>query len=131
MFAVTAGSFYQKRFVSGADLRTVTSVQYIGALAIVAPLALATEPLFFDHSLTLYAVLAWSVLVLSVFTIAIMLMMINRGEVTRVSVLIYLVPSTVAVQAWLIFGETLNGVQITGMVLTALGVYLATRKTPE
>jgi drug/metabolite transporter (DMT)-like permease len=128
MFAVTAGSFYQKRFVSGADLRTVTSVQYLGAIAVVLPFALATEELHFDHSLTLYAVLAWSVLVLSVFTIAIMLMMINRGEVTRVSVLIYLVPSTVAVQAWLLFGETLNAVQITGMVLTAAGVYMATRK---
>ncbi len=128
MVGVTAGSFYQKRFVAGADLRTVTSVQYLGALVVVLPIALATEQLHFDHSLTLYAVLAWSVLVLSVFTIAIMLMMINRGEVTRVSVLIYLVPSTVAVQAWLLFGETLNGMQITGMVLTALGVYLATRK---
>ena len=128
MFAVTAGSFYQKRFVSGADLRTVTSVQYLGAIAVVLPFALATEELHFDHSLTLYGVLAWSVLVLSVFTIAIMLMMINRGEVTRVSVLIYLVPSTVAVQAWLLFGETLNAVQITGMVLTAAGVYMATRK---
>ncbi len=128
MFAVTAGSFYQKRFVAGADLRTVTSVQYLGALAIVTPLALATETLHFDHSLTLYAVLAWSVLVLSVFAIAIMLMMINRGELMRMSVLIYLVPSVVAVQAWLLFGETLNAVQITGMVLTAAGVYMATRK---
>jgi drug/metabolite transporter (DMT)-like permease len=128
MLAVTAGSFYQKRFVSGADLRTVTSVQYIGALLIVAPVALATEPLFFDHSLEIYAVLAWSVLVLSVFNIALLLVMINRGEVTRVSALIYLVPSTVAVQAWLIFGETLTLVQGLGMVLTAVGVYLATSK---
>ncbi len=128
MVGVTAGSFYQKRFVAGADLRTVTAVQYLGALVIVLPIALATEQLHFDHSLTLYAVLAWSVLVLSVFTIVIMLMMINRGEVTRVSVLIYLVPSVVAVQAWLLFGETLNAVQITGMVLTAAGVYMATRK---
>jgi drug/metabolite transporter (DMT)-like permease len=128
MFGVTAGSFYQKRFVAGADLRTVTSVQYLGAIAVVLPFALATEQLHFDHSLTLYATLAWSVLVLSLFTIAIMLMMINRGEVTRVSVLIYLVPSVVAAQAWVLFGETLNGVQITGMVLTAAGVYMATRK---
>jgi drug/metabolite transporter (DMT)-like permease len=128
MLAITAGSFYQKRFVSGADLRTVTLAQYLGGLLVVAPLALLTEPLFFDHSVEVYAVLAWSVLVLSVFTIALMLLMINRGEVTRVSALIYLVPSTVAVQAWLMFGETLNGVQIAGMVLTAVGVYLAARR---
>lgn len=125
MLAVTAGSFYQKRFVASADLRTITSVQYLGALIVVAPLALALEPLRFDHSHEAYLVLLWSVLVLSVFGIAIMLMMINRGEVTRVSALIYLVPSTVALLAWLLFGETLDRVQLCGMLLTAVGVYLA------
>jgi drug/metabolite transporter (DMT)-like permease len=125
MVAVTAGSFYQKRFVPVADLRTVTSVQYLGALLVVAPAALLTEPLRFDHSLEVYLVLAWSVLALSVFTIALMLTMIRRGEVTRVSALIYLVPATVAAQAWALFGETLNMTQLFGMALTAVGVHLA------
>ena len=96
MLAVTSGSFYQKRFVPVADLRTITAVQYLGALLVVAPVALLTEPRRFDHSLEIYLVLAWSVLVLSVFTIAVMLTMIRRGEITRVSALIYLVPATVA-----------------------------------
>jgi drug/metabolite transporter (DMT)-like permease len=129
VLSLTAGSFYQKQFVASGDLRSVTAVQYAGALLVVTPLALLTENLTFDHSFEVYAVLAWSVLVLSVFAIALMLMMINRGEVTRVSALIYLVPSTVAVQAWLIFGETLNALQVSGMALTAVGVYLATKKS--
>jgi drug/metabolite transporter (DMT)-like permease len=129
VLSLTAGSFYQKRFVANGDLRSVTAVQYAGALLIVAPLALLTEELRFDHSIQVYGVLAWSVLVLSVFAIALMLMMINRGEVTRVSALSYLVPSTVAAQAWLMFGETLNGLQVSGMILTAIGVYLATKKS--
>lgn len=128
MLAVTAGSFYQKRFVAVADLRTVTAVQYVGALIVVAPVALLSEPLRFDHSTEAYLVLLWSVLVLSVFTIALMLTMIRRGEVTRVSALIYLVPATVAAQAWLLFGETLNAVQLVGMAVTAAGVHLATAR---
>lgn len=128
MLGVTAGSFYQKRFVAGADLRTVTAAQYLGGLAVVAPIALLTEDLRFDHAGELYLVLLWSVLVLSVFTIALMLKMIERGEVTRVSALIYLVPATVAVQAWLLFGETLDLLQLAGMALTAVGVYLAAAK---
>jgi drug/metabolite transporter (DMT)-like permease len=128
VMTLTAGSFYQKRYLAGGDLRTVTSVQYIGALLFVAPLALLTEDLRFDFRFETYAVMLWSVVVLSIFSIALMLMMINRGEVTRVSALIYLVPTTVAVQAWLMFGETLVPVQIMGMLLTAAGVYLATKK---
>jgi drug/metabolite transporter (DMT)-like permease len=121
---VTLGTFYQKRFVAAADLRSVTAVQYIGALAVVAPFALALEPLRFDHSPTIYLVLAWSVLVLSVATVTLMLHMINRGEVTRVSAFIYLVPSAVAVEAWLLFGETLSLLQVAGMAVTAVGVWL-------
>jgi drug/metabolite transporter (DMT)-like permease len=129
VLSLTAGSFYQKRFMTAGDLRTTTAVQYLGALIIVAPLALLTEDLRFDHSREIYAVLAWSVLVLSIFSIVLMLLMINRGELTRVTALGYLVPSTVAVQAWLIFGETLNLLQISGMALTAVGVYLAVKKS--
>jgi drug/metabolite transporter (DMT)-like permease len=128
VIGITAGSFYQKAYVASGDLRTVTAVQYCGALAFVAPLSFATEARVFDHSIEVYAALAWSVIVLSVFAIGLMLLMINRGEVTRVSALIYLVPATVALQAWAMFGETLNGVQIIGMIVTAAGVYLATRK---
>jgi len=128
VIGITAGSFYQKKYVASGDLRTVTAVQYLGALLLIGPLALLTEDLRFDHNLTVYATLAWSVLVLSVFAIGLMLMMINRGEVTRVSTLIYLVPATVALQAWLLFGETLAAIQIIGMMVTAAGVYLAIKR---
>jgi drug/metabolite transporter (DMT)-like permease len=128
VLGITAGSFYQKKYVASGDLRTVTAVQYLGALLLIGPLALMTEDMKFDHSFAVYATLAWSVLVLSIFAIGLMLMMINRGEVTRVSALIYLVPATVAIQAWFLFGETLSAIQILGMVFTAVGVYLASFK---
>ena len=127
--ALTAGSFYQKRYVSGGDLRTVTALQYVGAVLVVGPLALLTEELRFDGSAQAFAVLAWSVIVLSVIAISLMLMMINRGQVSRVSALNYLIPTVVAAQAFAMFGETLNGVQGAGMVLTAMGVYLTMKRS--
>jgi drug/metabolite transporter (DMT)-like permease len=54
--------------------------------------------------------------------------MIRKGAVSRIATLIYLIPPTVAIEAWLLFGETLSGVQIAGMGLTVLGVGLASRK---
>ena len=70
------------------------------------------------------AALVWSVLALSIGAIVLMLEMIRRGEVSRVASLIYLMPPAVAVQAWLLFGETLLTVQVVGMAITAFGVYL-------
>ncbi|HRE21985.1 MAG TPA: EamA family transporter [Rhabdaerophilum sp.] len=66
-------------------------------------------------------------IVLSIGAIGLMLMMIRRGAVSRVAALIYLIPPTAAVQAWLMFGEMLTPVQIACMIITAFGVYLATR----
>jgi drug/metabolite transporter (DMT)-like permease len=56
-----------------------------------------------------------------------MLMMIRRGAVSKVAALIYLIPPTAALQAYLMFGETLSLIQIGCMGIAALGVYLATR----
>ena len=126
--SVTLGTFYQKRFVAGADLRTGTCLQFVGALAVVAPLALVTESLRFDVNATMLAALAWSVLVLSMAAIALLLLLIRRGEVSRVAALIYLVPPLTALEAFVLFGESLSVVQIVGMAVTATGVWLATRR---
>ena len=125
--SVTLGTFYQKRFVATTDLRTGTCLQFAGALAIMAPLALATETLRFDVTATLLAALAWSVLVMSMAAIALLLLMIRHGEVSRVAALIYLVPPLAAAEAFVLFGERLSVVQMVGMAVTAMGVWLATR----
>jgi drug/metabolite transporter (DMT)-like permease len=127
MISVTFGTFYQKKYVASGDLRTITSLQYVGAFATTLPLALMIEPLRVEWRFETYAGLAWSVIVLSIGAIGLMLMMIRRGAVSKVAALIYLIPPTAALQAWLMFGETLTPVQILCMGLTAFGVYLATR----
>lgn len=127
MVAVTLGTFYQKRFVASGDLRTVTALQYVGATLTTLPLAILLEPMRFEITAETWLALAWSVVVLSIGAIGLMLMMIRRGAVSKVAALIYLIPPTAAVQAWLMFGETLTPLQIACMGITAFGVYLATR----
>jgi drug/metabolite transporter (DMT)-like permease len=126
--SVTLGTFYQKRFVPATDLRTGTCLQYVGALAVVLPLALATETLRLDPTVTLLAALVWSVLVMSIAAIVLLLMMIRHGELSRVAALIYLVPPLTVIEAYILFGESLDAVQIAGVAVTVLGVWLATRR---
>lgn len=128
MIAVTAGSFYQKRHLQGGDLRAIAALQYLGALIVTAPAALLLEDLRFEPTLELGLALAWSVIVLSIVTIALYLYLIRRGEVSRVGTLIYLVPPVSAVQAWALLGETLLPIQLVGMAVTVVGVALASRR---
>lgn len=128
MLGATAGFFYQKRFVPSGDLRAMTGVQYVGALAIMLPAAFLLEPMRVEWNATMALVLGWSVLALSIGAIWLLLLLIRHGEVSRASALIYLVPPTAAAQAWLLFGETLSGLQVAGMGLTAAGVAIASRR---
>ncbi|GAC1331752.1 MAG: DMT family transporter [Beijerinckiaceae bacterium] len=127
MIAVTLGTFYQKRYIHSGDLRTVTILQYAGALAVTLPIAYLIEPVRLEWNTTTVLVLLWSVFAVSIGAIVLLLLLIRRGEVSRAAQLIYLVPPAAAIQAYLLFGEQLSLLQIAGMALTVLGVALASR----
>lgn len=128
MFAVTFGSFWQKARIVEGDLRTVTAVQYIAAFLFTLPFAWLLEPMRIEWNLTMALVLAWSVLALSLGGIGLYLVLIRRGQVSRLATFLYLVPPAVAVEAFLLFGETLSPVQLAGMAVAVFGVVLASRK---
>lgn len=128
MLSVTLGSFWQKARIVEGDLRTVTAVQYIAAFLFTLPFAFLLEPMRIEWNLTMGLVLAWSVLALSLGGIGLYLVMIRRGQVSRIATFLYLVPPAVAVEAWILFGETLSPIQLVGMAVAVLGVVLASRK---
>lgn len=129
MIGVTFGTFYQKRFVPTGDLRTTTLLQYVGAGLVTAPVAAVLEPMHMEWNWTVIVTMAWAVLGLSIGAISLWLVMIRRGAVSRAAALVYLVPPTVAIEAMLLFGETLDSIQVIGMLVTALGVALAVRRS--
>ena len=128
MVSVTLGTFYQKRFVQGGDLRVMTTIQYAGALCLTLPIAWATEPMHVNWTMTLILTMAWSVLALSLGAIFLLLLLIRHGAVSRAAALIFLVPPTAAVQAYFLLGETLLPLQWAGMAVTVAGVALAIRR---
>jgi drug/metabolite transporter (DMT)-like permease len=128
MFAVTLGSFWQKKRIVEGDLRTVTAVQYAAAFLFTLPFAYLLEPMRIEWNLTMALVLAWSVLALSLGGIGLYLVLIRRGQVSRTATFLYLVPPAVAIEAWLLFGETLTPIQLVGMAVAVVGVVLASRR---
>lgn len=128
MLALTLGTFYQKHFVASGHLVTIAALQYVGATALVGLATLLFEPIRFTSSPTALLTLAWSVVGLSIGAIALLLVLLRRGEVSRSASLIYLIPPAAVLEAWLFFGETLSWIQVGGMVLAAIGVALANRQ---
>jgi drug/metabolite transporter (DMT)-like permease len=58
-------------------------------------------------------------------------LMIQRGAATAVASLMYLVPPTTALMAWVLFREALGPGVLGGIALTAVGVALVVRAPTE
>lgn len=128
LFGITAGTLYQKRFVKYCDVRTASVVQMSAALIVTFPLALLeSEPMVWNAELV--GAMAWSVLVLTLGGGSLFYLLIQRGAATDVASLMYLVPPTTALLAWLLFAEPVTLTIVLGTALAALGVSLVLRPT--
>ena len=129
LFSITAGTLYQKRFVQPTDVRSAIAVQLLAALAVTVPLSfLEAEAIVWSPQFI--GAMAWSVLVLTVGGSSLLYVLIQRGAATSVTSLMYLVPPTTALMAWLLFDELITVSTVVGTALTALGVSLVVR-TPK
>jgi len=125
--AITVGTLYQKRFVAPCDVRSANLVQLLAALAVTLPLALMeTEAV--QPTGEMIGALAWSVLGLTLGGSSLLYLLIQRGAATQVTSLLYLVPPTTALMAWVLFGEAITPLTVAGIALTALGVSLVVRQ---
>ncbi|MBL8416070.1 MAG: DMT family transporter [Propionivibrio sp.] len=125
LLAITAGTLYQKRFCPHFDLRTGSVIQFLPSAVITALAASATETMVIDWTPSFVFALLWLVLVLSFAAISLLNVLIRNGSAVNVARLFYLTPPSTAIIAWAVFGETLGGLALAGMVLAVSGVYLA------
>lgn len=125
--AITAGTIYQKRFATGMDLLAGAVFQYIGGLAVALAGALAFESFTISWTGEFIFALAWLVVVLSFGATTLLMLLIRAGAISRVASLFYLVPAVTALIGYLLFGETLTMVQISGMAVAAVAVALVAR----
>jgi drug/metabolite transporter (DMT)-like permease len=130
LLSITVGTLYQKRFVQACDVRSANTVQLLAALVVTLPFALMeTEAMRWNGELI--GAMAWSVLGLTIGGSSLLYMLIQRGAAASVTSLMYLVPPTTAMMAWLLFGETITAATLVGTALTALGVSLVVRASPR
>ncbi|BDU52653.1 EamA family transporter [Limnohabitans sp. INBF002] len=126
LVSITTGTLYQKRFVKPCDVRSANAVQLMAAYVVTLPIALMeTEPALWNAEMTW--ALAWSVLALTLGGSSLFYILIQRGAAAAVTSLMYLVPPTTAVMAWVLFNEPITLVTLAGIAVTAVGVSLVVR----
>ena len=123
--AITAGTLFQKSSLARADIRSASAVQNFGAAVVAAILALALGEHRWIASPTLWASLAWGIVMLSGIGVTLLVWMVRRSDAARATALLFLAPPLAAIEGYIGFGETLLAVQVAGFAVALLGVVLA------
>jgi drug/metabolite transporter (DMT)-like permease len=122
--AITAGALLQKWLPRG-DLRSAACVQNVGGTLTAALAVVLVGSIEWDNTPVLWGALVWAVLVPSVIGTTLLMWMMRHGEATKVTALLLLAPPLAAIQAYLLFHETLSTIQFIGFALALIGVLLA------
>jgi drug/metabolite transporter (DMT)-like permease len=131
VMGVTAGTLYQRVFCPLVDLRSSSLIQFIAAIAALAPLAWAFEDAPVRWSWALAGAILFLVIGASMLAVSALHTLMRRGQATRVTSMIYLTPIVAVVLELAMFGVVPTSLSIAGIAITCLGVALvAWRPSP-
>ncbi|MDE3239249.1 MAG: DMT family transporter [Paracoccaceae bacterium] len=129
LVGISAATLVEKAHGLKTDPVAGGLVQYLVGFTVLAPVATLTERAPVDWQPGLILALAYLVIANSLISITLYIAMIQRGDATRISALMYLVPPLAMLTAWALLGEPLRPLALVGLALSALGVYIVTRQT--
>lgn len=122
LLAISIATVVQKRHCSATKLMSGACIQYIAAATFMLPFALKFETMQIDWNLNFIFGLGWLVVFVSIGAMSLLMILIKQGEAGSVANLLYLVTPLVAIEAWIVFGETVTPTSLGGMLLCIAGV---------
>lgn len=136
VIAITAASLIQRRMEvkKGTNKLPIDLALFYQSLA--TTLALALPAIFIEKLSTQWELefiysMVWLIIGVSLGAYALMWLLIERIDATRVASLFYLGPPVTMFMAWVAFGDTIQMMDIVGLTIVLVGVILSQFKKKE
>ncbi|WP_343079564.1 DMT family transporter [Ostreiculturibacter nitratireducens] len=129
LLGITLATLFEKWHGMKTDPAVGGVVQYVVGFAVLLPVSMATETMVIDWQPELVISLAYLVVANSIISIGLFIALLQRGDATRISSLLYLVPPLAMIIAWTVLGEHVTSLALVGFALSAAGVYIVNRQT--
>ena len=126
--AITSGTLLQRKIGGNIPLATSNLYQAFSAFIFLLIITTLFEKSFINFSTNFILSIGWQVIFVSFGAFTILQYLINTGTASRTATLFFLVPPVSVVMAWLFLNEKMTIVDISGLTIATLGVYIATRK---
>jgi drug/metabolite transporter (DMT)-like permease len=126
--AITSGTLLQRKIGGNIPLATSNLYQAFSAFIFLLIITFLFEKSFINFSLNFILSMSWQVIFVSFGAFTILQYLINTGTASRTATLFFLVPPVSVVMAWLFLNEKMTILDISGLIIATLGVYIATRR---
>lgn len=132
---ITAASLIQRKMEVEKTPHKLPIDQALFYQSLATTLALALPAIFIEKLSTLWEpefiyTMIWLILAVSLGAYALMWLLIERIDATRVASLFYLGPPVTMLMAWITFGDKVQIVDIVGLVIVFFGVLLTHLNIP-
>lgn len=134
VIGITIGSLFQRKidiYYKSRKLPVDQTIFYqsLATTAVLALPAVFAEQLYTEWEPVFIYTLVWLTFAVSLGAYALMWLLVNRIQATRVASLFYLGPPVTMLMAWLAFGDTLRLMDVIGLGIVLLGVLLTQYKS--
>jgi len=128
LFAITISTLWQKKIDNKLSLSVNNMYQAIGGcLFHFLIILLFTKP-YINFSETFIIAMSHQIFLVSFGAFTILMYLIKNNSASKTVSVFFLIPPVSAVMAYLFLGENLTSVDIIGLIIATIGVYVATSK---
>ena len=128
LIGATTATIWQKKFTNSLSLSANNFYQALAAAIFLFFVSLFFEISYINFTTSFILSMGWQIIMVSFGAFTILMYLIKTGTASKTSNLFFLVPPTTAFMAWLVLNEELLRNDIIGLIITAIGVYMATKK---
>ena len=128
LFAITISTLWQKKLSNNLSLSVNNLYQAIGGcLFHIVIILFFTKP-HIIFSKTFLIAMSHQIFLVSFGAFTILMYLIKNNSASKTVSIFFLIPPVSAIMAYLFLGENLDKFDMFGLLLTTIGVYIATRK---
>jgi drug/metabolite transporter (DMT)-like permease len=128
LFGLSFGNLYQKKYCSNMNLFSGGAIQTLSSTILTLPILLSYEDIYVNWNIEFGIALFYMSVCVSIVALSLLYIMINRGEVSKVSSVFYMMPISAAVISYLLFGTSIDFTMIIGIVTVLIGILLINKK---
>ncbi len=128
LLGLSFGNLYQKKYCSNMNLYSGGAIQTLSSTILVLPLLIFFEDVNINFNSDFMIALLYMSVGVSIGALSLLYMMIEKGEVSKVSSVFYMMPVCAALISYFLFDINIDSTMLIGITFVLIGILLINKK---